>query len=109
TLRDLATMLKSSAWRYRPGRRGDFALMEFVSRLDRLAAACGVRLTRSVREGRVTRRATYSGSLLEVVQLLQPALPRVAGSIAEDSKPKLAARLGAARTAYHRPEVAPIP
>src|SRR5262245_9680467 len=36
TLRDLATMLKSRAWRYRPGPKGDFALMEFVSRLDRL-------------------------------------------------------------------------
>ena len=109
TLRDLATMLKSGEWRYRPGRRGDFALMEFVARLDRLAAACGVRLTRSVYEGKSSDRATYGGTLLEVVQLLQPALPRVAGSIAEDSKPKLAARLRAARTAYHRPEVTPIP
>src|SRR5262249_31953806 len=32
-----------------------------------------------------------------------------AGSIAEDSEPKLAARLRAAPTAYHRPEVTPIP
>src|SRR5262245_39526598 len=52
TLRDLATMLKSGAWRYRPGRRVDFALMEFVSRLDRLSeAVCGVPLRRSVYEG----------------------------------------------------------
>jgi hypothetical protein len=54
-------------------------------------------------------RATYGGTLLEVVQLLQPALPRVAGSIAECSTATLAARLQAARTARRRPGVALIP
>ena len=110
TLRDLATMLRSGAWRYRPGRRGDFALMEFVSRLDRLSvASCGVKLTLSVYEGHSAHRATYGGSLLAVVQLLQPALPRVAGSIAECSTSTLAARLQRARDAYRRPQVTPIP
>jgi hypothetical protein len=110
TLRDLATMLRSRAWRYRPGGRGDFALMEFVSRLDRLSVAvCGVKLTLSVHEGHSADRATYGGSLLEVVQLLQPALPRGAGSIAEDSESKLGPRLRRARDAYRRPQVTPIP
>jgi len=112
TLKDLATMLKSKAWRYRPGRQGDFALMEFVSRLDRLAAACGTWLTLSVRRNESASDARVTsggGSLLAVVQLLQPALPRVAGSIAEDSESTLRARLQRARDARRRPEVAPIP
>lgn len=110
TLKDLATMLKSKAWRYRPGRQGDFALMEFVSRLDRLSeAVCGVPLTLSVYENKFADPATYGGTLLHVVQLLQPALPRVAGSIAEDSESTLRARLQRARDARRRPEVAPIP
>jgi hypothetical protein len=112
TLRDLATMLKSRAWRYRPGQRGDFALMEFVARLDALAAACGTWLTLSVRRNEFASDARVTsggGSLLGVVQLLQPALPRVAGSIAEDGESTLRARLRRARDARRRPEVAPIP
>lgn len=113
SLRDLATMLKSGAWRYRPGRRGNFALMEFVSRLDRLSEAlCGKRLTLTVRRNTSSSdsiHAAYSGTFLEVVQLLQSALPRGAGSIAECSTSTLAARLRQARDASRRSEVTPIP
>lgn len=94
TLRDLATMLKSGAWRYRSGPRGDFALMEFVSRLDRLAVAVsGAPLTFSVYPNLSGSDVgtTYGGTLLQVVQLLQPALPRVAGSVAELSPSALGA------------------
>jgi hypothetical protein len=68
-----------------------------------------VPLALSVYEDTYGDRATYGGTLLEVVQLLQPALPRVAGSIAECSTATLAARLQAARTARRRPGVALIP
>jgi hypothetical protein len=106
----LVKRLAPGAWRFRPGPTGDFALIEFVSRLDRLSVAlCGVPLALSVYEDTYGDRATYGGTLLEVVQLLQPALPRVAGSIAECSTATLAARLQAARTARRRPGVALIP
>jgi hypothetical protein len=109
-LKNLAMDLAPGAWRYRPGPRGDFALMEFVSRLQRLSVGVsGKRLTFSVHGSKARGGVTYGGGLLEVVQLLQPALPRVAGSIAECSTSTLGSRLKTANLAYRRPEVATIP
>jgi hypothetical protein len=109
----LVKRLARGAWCFRSGAPMDFALMEFVSRLDRLSAAvCGVPLTLSVYPNLSAADAVsvrYEGTLLEVVKLVQPALPRVAGSIAECSTSTLGARLQAARTARRQPHVPPIP
>jgi hypothetical protein len=108
----LVKRMAPGAWSFRTGPRIDWALMEFVARLDRLAEAlCGVPLTFSVyqNESGSDDSAWYGGTLLEVVQLLQPALPRVAGSIAEESERELGARLHGARDAYHRAREASIP
>lgn len=105
-------MLRSGAWRYRPGPRGNFALMEFVAQLNRLATAVsGVELTFSVYpdpSGSGQVGTTYGGTLFHVMQLLQPALPRMAGSIAELSPSAIGARLRAIHAARSRPGAAPI-
>lgn len=110
----LAERLAPGAWRFRSGPRGHggtWALTLFVSQLSRLAeVVSGEPLTFSVYERKPGAKpgATYGGSLLPVVQILQPALPRVAGSIAECTTATLAARLNAVHVGSRRRKVAPI-
>jgi hypothetical protein len=108
----LVERLAPGAWRFRSGPRGHegtWALAALVSRLHELAVrVSGKRLTFSVYEGNAGERTTYGGSLLAVVQILQPALPRVAGSIADCNTATLVARLKAVHEGSRRRQVAPI-
>jgi hypothetical protein len=108
---ELALLAERARWfavHYRQGggQRPDVALIEFVRRLRMsIEKRCGPKsATLSVRPNLSASdsvRVWYSGRLLKVVQRLQPALPRTAGSIAECSESQLEPRLDRARSHLH--------
>jgi hypothetical protein len=103
---ELAQLAKRAEWfsvhyRQQSGQRPDVALIEFVRHLcmsiEKRLGPKSASITVYPNLSKSSVRAWYGGRLLTVVQRLQPALPRTAGSIAECSESELRARLDRAR------------